>query len=100
MKVNDENGRIISQRHGSANPDPDPDPHQNVMDPLYWFVGIMLGYMNYQQVYMSQWYHRPIPDRGEGESRGLYIVNECHSRFALLAEKSLNAPKQDGGPKK
>ncbi len=36
MKVNDENRRIriISQRHGSA--DPDPDPHQNVMDPRHW----------------------------------------------------------------
>jgi hypothetical protein len=38
LKVNDENSRIRSQRHESA--DPDPDPPQNVMDPQHCFHAI------------------------------------------------------------
>jgi hypothetical protein len=55
--------------------------------------------MNYLQVYMSQRYHRPIPDRVEGESGELYIFNECHSSFALLATKSLMLQNKTGAPK-
>jgi hypothetical protein len=39
MKIEGTGSGLISQRHGSA--DPDPDPHQNVMDPQHW-----LKYLN------------------------------------------------------